>query len=221
MIVSWKWRLDAQRMSKYESGPSYAKTVIVIFLLSLVVVSSSIWLNTPPLGNEYFSLSTLGPGFTAENYYPTNQSVINLREVVNWNVEVYNHMNSVQYVSVRLLIINSSEEAPNGTSGTPSPYPPLFEFRQAINDNQTWNLSLIWSIANASFEQGRVFLYDVKANNLFASNVNAQAIGGRNFRIIIELWRYDTQTNQFLYTWNSGGQVRSVWNEIWFNMTNP
>jgi len=45
--------------------------------------------------------------------------------------------------------------------------------------------------------------------------------GGRNFRIIIELWVYNSEMDAFEFGWITGTERHAVWLQIWFNATLP
>jgi len=55
----------------------------------------------------------------AEDYYLNDDPKIGVGALVRWYVYVYNHMGSPQSVSIRVKVLNSTEEDPKDL--TPSP----------------------------------------------------------------------------------------------------
>jgi hypothetical protein len=47
------------------------------------------------------------------------------------------------------------------------------------------------------------------------------ALDGHNFRLILELWTWETQSGTLQFGWLSGDERRVAWLQVWFNMTSP
>lgn len=194
--------------------------VIAVFLISLVALSLLAFLTLYPLPSQPFlRISTLGSDMMAQHYYPSDNPNIRIGENVTWYAQVYNDMGSVGWVSVRLKLGNSTSEGPNDVNNTPSSLPTLLEFTKLVDNNYTWTFPISWVITNTSRAGNAIVINDMQIDNYTLSGLNVKAISGFDFRIILELWVFDTQISQFGFSWESQGSAHSAWNEVWFNAT--
>jgi hypothetical protein len=193
--------------------------VIVFVIISTVVASTVAYAYLNPARPErFFAMWILGSEGLAEHYYPNDNPNLVPGQFVNWTLGVYNHMNSLQYVVVRVKLLNSTITSPNDTSGTPSPSPPLLEFRRVLIDNDTWSFPFTWKISNYTIESGSVLITGLTANQTLIQGNFARAVGGHNFRLVFELWFYDSTTQSLVFS-SSDSEVHSAWSQIWFNAT--
>jgi uncharacterized membrane protein len=161
----------------------------------------------------------LGSNGLAENYYPNNNSTLTQGEPVNWTLGVYNHMGELEYVVVRVKILNSTLASPNELTGTPSPVDEIFEFSRILVDNETWSIPFGWSILNLTQQGQSVLLTGLSINQTSLRGNLGSATSGINFRLVFELWSYDENTSASTFSWNAQGTTHSVWTQIWFNAT--
>jgi len=197
-----------------------ASRAFLLVFVSLLVISLSIaYVASESRPQERFlSISTLGSNMMAESYYPKGNASINVGDNVNWYLNVYNRMGSVEYVSVRVKLLNSTQTAPDDISHTPSPEKSLFEVRHMLMNNSTWVIPFSWEITQIDKEQDYLVIKSLNANGTDLDDLNVRSLNGEDFRIIIELWRYDTQSGDFAFEWSSGLDKRSAWNQLWFNV---
>jgi hypothetical protein len=189
--------------------------VITLVTLSFTFVSLS-----PKPSDNFMALFTLDKDGKTLNYYPNNDTDLRPGEELQWYVGVYNHMGSIQYIALRFKLLNNTLKPPDITQNTPSPSPPFIEIRHVLLNNETWITPVDWSIANATGAQGDVRINSVAFNALnITENLGVSAERGYNFRIVMELWVYSPESGQFLFTWMSGNQTDSAWNQLWFNST--
>jgi uncharacterized membrane protein len=172
----------------------------------------------PTLNEQFFAMWILGSKGLTSNYYPNDNANISMGEPVNWTLGVYNHMGGLEYVIVRVKLINSTLPAPNGFNGTASPVPELLEFRRMIIDNDTWSIPFVWKLSNLTRQGPSVIINGLSVNQTALNGFLGSATYGRNFRLVFELWFYD-ETGEPSFSWSSGGTLRSVWTQIWFNAT--
>jgi hypothetical protein len=189
-------------------------------IITLVTLSFTFVYLSPKPSENFFALFTLDMDGKTVNYYPQNVTDLRPGEELHWYVGVYNHMGSIQYVALRFKLLNKTLEGPNIARNTPSPSPSFIEIRHVLLNNETWITPVDWSISNATSSHGDVRINGVIFNTLkITDNLGVSAQRGRNFRIVIELWVYNPQGSQFLFTWMSGNQTNSAWNQLWFNST--
>jgi len=200
---------------------------IALFLSILVVTSMAVasvtwvYLNPRPV-EQFFALGLLGENMMAERYYPRNDTGIRPGDLVKWYVTLYNHMGGVQYVSVRAKLLNQTTPPPDDLNHTASSVSSFREIEHVLVDNETWVFPFYWSIANVSWSADSAGIAALNLNNVtITQGLNTTARDGYNFRMVLELWVYDNETTGFRFGWRSGGEMRSAWNQIWFNLTLP
>jgi hypothetical protein len=163
-------------------------------------------------GGERFSeLWVLGPGRMAEDY------PFNVGADVNYlvYVGVGNHMGCSAYYVVYVKFRSQTESLPNATAGTPSPLPPLFEFRLFVEDGKSWEAPLRFSFSNVSFSENRSFVGSLMINGV-TFNVDKLASwdvenNGYYYQLFMELWIYNIESSDF--------EFHNRFVGLWLNMT--
>ena len=192
----------------------------LLLLASLLVISFTIaYVASDPRPQERFlSISTLGSDMVSSNYYSRGNSTIYVHQHVNWNLDVYNRMGTTEYLSVRVKLLNSTQIMPDDDLHIPSPEKELIEMRYMLPNNATWVVPLDWVIRQIVHESEYVVIKSLDINGIEIDDLNIRSVHGKNFRMIIELWRYDKEIEDFGFAWSSGLDNRSAWNQIWFNL---
>jgi len=161
--------------------------------------------------SQFFTISTLGSEFVA-SYYPNDNLVLSQGDSLKWNVQVYNHMGNVEYVSVRVKLLGPSQYGPDDNLHVPSTTVPLYEERHMVANNSTWTMPL--DLAITGFDQASSTITSASINGKKVENLNISSNGG--IRVIVELWRYDIEFQNFVFTWPAGAdKIGSAWNQIW------
>lgn len=163
------------------------------------------------MGEKFSELQLLGSGHMAENY-PSN---IRANESYLVYVGVNNHMRSSAYYVVYVKFRNQSEELPNAT--VPSPLPPLYEYRTFLQNDETWEAPLNFSVLDVSFLENRTHVGFLRINDVVL-NVDKSTLWNTNlmgcyFQLFIELWIYDSEANAV--------QFHNRFVDRWLNMTVP
>jgi hypothetical protein len=198
------------------------RTLIAVFIVLIVIAETAAYVATTPRPQErFFQFYVLGPNRFASNYYPQNNPNLGLASLVSWYVGVTNLMGNVQLVEIRLKLGNETTTPPNDTSNTPSSAPELIAFDRFLMDNETWEFPFVWSITNATTTAGSIHILRIQINNETYKISDWSANNGYNFRLILELWVWQTNTNMLTFGWNSNGEHRTAWLQLWFNMTTP
>lgn len=194
---------------------------MLVFALIATILASGVAYETlsPAPSEQFFAMWILGSNGLAENYYPNNNSTLTAREPVNWTLGVYNHMNGLEYVVLRVKLLNASLSSPDELNGTPSPVPEIFEFSRILLNNETWSIPFAWEILTLT-QQGRsVLVTGLSINQTLLKGNLGSSVSGLNFRLVFELWSYDETGGNLLFSWSANGNNRSVWTQIWFNAT--
>jgi hypothetical protein len=164
-----------------------------------------------PGGERFSELWVLGTGHMAEDY------PFNVGADVNYlvYVGVGNHMGCSAYYVVYVKFRNQTESLPNATAGTPSPLPPLFEFRLFVEDAKSWEAPLRFSFSNVSFSENRSFVGSLMINDV-TFNVDKLASwdvenNGYYYQLFIELWIYNVEFQAF--------EFHNRFVSLWLNMT--
>lgn len=196
-----------------------SKEFLVIFGLSVAILSiTTINSSLAQQSNGYFALTTLGQDMQADDYFLQDDHLVRHGDKQSWHIAVHNGMDNAEFVSIRVKLLNSTQLIPNDSLNQPSPEPPILELRQMLAENSTSTIPLDWSIKQADTELGYVTIKEITINGQDISNLNIRSLDGQNFKVVLELWRYDHDSNSFAYAWSSGHDMRSVWNQIWFNV---
>ncbi len=143
------------------------------------------------------------------------------RQQVSWHIYVYNHAESAEYVSVRIKLLNSTEATRDGNYSGEARSQDLYEFRQLLTRNSSWNIPLNWTISNVSTDLNHryVIIKGMDINNQHIGGLNVTSLQDKDFRIIIELWKYDMEKRSFVFQgFPENDNNRGAWNQVWFNL---
>jgi uncharacterized membrane protein len=191
----------------------------VVFLSFLVLTSTIAYLSLEQKVSEKFlGLTVLGSNMMAENYYPDGNSTVVVGETVKWYINVQNHLGSPEYLSLRLKLLNSSQFLPvdNFSKSTSSPVSPIFELKRMMPNNSTWMIPINWTVTDA--DENHTTIKSLNVNGMQINGVNTRSLTGKDFMIVLELWRYDTKGKNFIFTWPSQRGERVTWDQIWFSL---
>ena len=198
------------------------RILIAVFIVLIIIAEMAAYEATTPRPQErFFQLYVLGSNRLAADYYPQNNPDLHVASLVSWYVGVANSMGNVQLVEIRLKLGNETTIPPNDTTDTPASAPELVAFDRALMDNETWEFPFVWSITNATSTAGATHILTIQINNETYNVSNWSATNGYNFRLILELWVWQTNSNTLAFGWNSNGEHRTAWLQLWFNMTTP
>lgn len=198
------------------------RTLITVFITLLVVCEMVAYVATTPRPREQFlQLYVLGAKHMAADYYPNNDTDIRIGEPVTWYLGVTDNMGSVQMISIRVKIANQTIKPPDDIQALESPAPVVTEYMRFIQDNETWETPLVWSISDAVSSGNSTRILTLQVNNETYQTQDWSATDGHNFRLILELWTWQTDSNAFEFGWTASGEHRVAWLQVWFNMTSP
>ncbi len=192
-----------------------------IFITSLLIfIALAYVITTPRPSQEFFQLYVLGFDHDLARYYPNNDPNVSPNSTVQWYVGVTNSMSSVQYVVLKLKLGNSTTPAPNETASASSPAPLLAQYSRVLLQNETWEFPFYWSIVGEN-RRGNAISLEMNVNGTDISMTDPMTQGGNNYRIFIELWVYNSTSNDIEFGWGAGSQRKAAWLQVWFNATLP
>jgi hypothetical protein len=186
-----------------------AASLIALLLAALPAVS--VLVTFPKSGEEFSELWLLGHNHMAEDY-PFNVTVGQSYTVY---LGVGNRMGSSTYYAVYVKFRNQTQPLPNATVSAPSPLQILYEIRAFVQDGQTWEKPITFSVLEATQSETSSSVNRLVIND-HAIWTNSSTIwdserDGFYYQLFFELWIYDTVTR------NLGFHNRFV--GIWLNMT--
>ncbi|MEM4277696.1 MAG: hypothetical protein QW776_00555 [Candidatus Nitrosocaldus sp.] len=214
------WRV----VDSYMIRPLRSRHFLIILAVLIAVSMSIAYVASVPREYERFmSLSTLGRGMMVSDYYPSNSPDIAIGDEVLWHIQVYNRMGSAEYIAIRVKLLNADMPIPDDNMHTPSPVEHVYEVRQVVANDSTITIPLRWSIATVARESGEDGSMYVAVKELLINgekvSTDVKSKDGKDFRLIMELWRYNPESKEFEFSWlDSMNERRSVWNQIWFNV---
>ena len=118
-------------------------------------------------------------------------------------------------------MLNSTDTTPDENYSGEARSRSLYEFRHLLARNSTWNIPLNLTIPNVSTEldHGYVIIKGLDINNHHVERLNVTSLQGKDFRMIIELWKYDMEDKAFVFEgFPENDNNRGAWNQIWFNL---
>jgi uncharacterized membrane protein len=193
------------------------KEIVTIFLGSLILTSLLAWVSaTPPRTEQFASVSVLGSRMTVANYFPNNVATVTLNEQIGWNLQVYNHMGTSQLFLLKVILANTTITGPDAARNIPTQGSLLMQSFRVVLNNETWSLPLQWSITGETNAGGSTTIQTMMVNNN-PVNGGISAVNGKSFRIVLELWSYDTQEHNVIFSFEVSGVLNSIFNQVWFN----
>jgi len=203
-------------------SPQDRHVLIAVFIMLLIASEMLAYVATTPRPQERFlQLYILGPNHMAAGYFRNNDTGISLKEEVKWYLGVIDNMGTVELISMRVKLGNQTIESPDDNRTLESPAPFVTEFRRFLQDNETWEMPFIWSISDAVFIEGSTHILELEINNETYPIRDCSAANGHNFRLIIELWTWQTESNAFQFGWIANGEHRVAWLQMWFDIITP
>jgi len=190
---------------------------LVLLLILVIAVISAFW---PRYEERFFELSLLGKDKKAKGYFANDNSSLNVGSPILWYVYVHNHMGSVQNVSVRVKLLNSTMEIPNDREHEPSPFPFFVEFPSTLSVDETLFVSFWWSVLDAVSQNGSIIIKGLMVNDQTVE-VKVQALHDAFFRLVFELWVYDQSSHEYKFQWESDKEFYSASTYIGFRVVLP
>lgn len=181
-------------------NPNHYKIILLSLglAIALLIASSGASVLIPaPSGEEFSELYVLGPQRLAADYphnvVPGNDYTVFLN--------VGNHMGSTAYYLVYVKLLVTSDNLPNTDLRTASPVKALYEKRFIVMDGDVFEVPITFSISSTVVSENqiridRLLLNDdiIELNKMVTWNSTKSEYP---FRLLFELWNYNTQLNIF------------------------
>jgi uncharacterized membrane protein len=187
-----------------------SKSILALGLVLVVIVITTILIEAfwPKYETQFIEFGLLGKAKAAEEYYPNNNSTIDLGSRVDWYIYVYNHIRGDQKVMIRVKLLNSTMETPNDQENKPSPTAILNEIPLSLKNNETVIVPFSWSILERVSQQDSTTIESLMMND---KTVLVETADSKSFFIMVfELWVYDKSLQEYRFGWSSGGELIST-----------
>lgn len=199
-----------------------SRRFLISYSVLLIVMALGYGLSKQHSHERFISISTLGANMSTGEYYQADNSSIVPGHTVSWYLNVYNHAGESEYIAVRVKLLNSTERGPNDTSQTPSPTDHIYEFTQLVKANSSWTIPFDWTISKISFDvdSNRIAINNIVIGATTIEGLDVRGPQQHGFKMIFELWVYDSRIGKFVYQWPFGNDnsSRNAWNQIWFSV---
>jgi uncharacterized membrane protein len=189
---------------------------IVLFICLTAIFTSLTFYATSAKPSQPF----IGFGVTSQTglqaYFPSSNFSVPVGQPLNWTFTVTNRMNKAEFVRIIVRVGNSSTPTPNAT--TPSTtLPEIGRTEQFVNDGETSRINFTWTIQSRYQTAGLTYLNISMNRQSEVSSAPVGTVSGRNFRLIFELWTFDTPSGVFGYGYPGLNSQVGVWLQVWFN----
>lgn len=203
------------RPSAKIKGTLTSSLFILVFASTFAIFLTLAYANLDDApGDRFLTLSTLGRNLAASEYYPREGGFVMENETLDWNVQVYNHMGGSEYVAIRIKLLNATQQGPDDRMHLSSPVDHLYEARHLVPDDATWTMPVSITIKELEISGGNATINAIVINGEEITDLKVSNGKERDFRFVIELWRHDVDSGNFIFTWPSGQESGSAWNQI-------
>jgi hypothetical protein len=179
----------------------YKLVFVAVGLVGILVLASPVlgMVLRFPTGEVFSELYLLGQDHVAEGY-PFDVAVGQNYSVF---VGVTNHFGSSGYYSLYAKFGNRTDPLPNATANSPSPLSALYEYRFVLEDNQTWEAPLAFTIADGLISGTQATVNELAIGNTHYC-VNKSTMWDSNstkftYIIFFELWLYSPESHSFKF----------------------
>jgi hypothetical protein len=192
--------------------------VFLVLLVSLsAIYSSAAYYATSKAPAQPFIEFGIYSNHGLQGYIPNNNFTITPPQTTNWTLAVGNMMTVAQFAMVVVRLGNSTTQSPNSTSPAAS-IPELTAVQLFLGISETSRLNFTWTVQSVNQTGPLVFLNLLINGQQSIGQLQIGATSGRNFRLIFELWTFDTGTESFQYGYpGTAGSTVGEWLEVWFN----
>lgn len=182
------------------------------FSIMLTVAYASLG---PTPQERFITLSTTGSDNTTRSLYPSSSSIVGEGDSFHWNIQTHNGMGEAEYLALRVKILNATQFGPDEVRHLPSPVNHIYEerFVLAVDESITIPLAIMLKDTEV-LGDGSSEIKSIIINGKDIAGLGIANDESRSFRFVIELWRYDAKFESFVYTWSSGPENESAWNQI-------
>lgn len=164
----------------------------------------------PRRGEQFYEFYLLGNEGRPEGYFLGDEPVARVGTLVEWRLNLTNLMGSVQYAVVKIKLDDGSSNPPNKPNNIPAPLPTIVELRKILATGETAMFNMIWAVTSIE-EKGNTTWIIFRINGLNARVSTSGGWRGKRFRLIFELWTFDTASHEFIFGWRSWKGRYAAW----------
>lgn len=177
------------------------------FILIAATPTLSMVISIPKTEEPFSEIWVLGHNHTVEDL-PYN---ITIGEQKLLYIGVGNHLGFSAYYTVYVKFRNQTQPLPDPKNATPSPLPPLYEFRFSLKNDGNLETPVNFAIQDASIRDDNLVLEQIFINNVvfeveYATTRSSKLL----YQIFFELWLYNTTSEKFQYH----NRFASVWLKV-------
>lgn len=189
----------------------------LILLISLASIYSSIafYISSSAPAQPFMEMGVYSRS-GLENYVTNSNLTVTTGQTLNWSIAITNKMNLPEF-SMVVVRLGNSTTAPANTTTPAASVPELAAMQQFIGNGGTNNFGFSWKVNSTSMNGGLVFVDLVINGQNTTGQVQVGAQSGRYFRLIFELWTFDSSTQSFQYGYNGQSSQVGTWLQVWFN----
>lgn len=180
---------------------NYRLIFITAGIIGLLLLSSPILIEfiPVPLGEKFSELYLLDSDHLTDNYPYT----IELGKPYSIYVGVGNRLGTPAYYAIYVKLLSGSDPLPNTQTGESSLEKVIYEYNFIVDNNQTWETVLPFSISNGLISADQAIINDISIDGNIM-NVNKVALWDSDslsypYRLLLELWVYNFQTDRVEY----------------------
>lgn len=173
----------------------------------LLVLSMSFQNNS----EQFSEFWLLGPEHLAGNY----PSTVNSNEIYTIYVDLVNHLGRSELYMVQMKVRNIEQAFLEVATSEPSSSDSLYDFRVSLVDESAWELPVTFGFQDIFIDSDVATVSDVVVNGFvlpldISIPLNVET-SNFVFQLFFELWRYDVNSQQFVYDNQFVG--------LWLNLT--
>ena len=194
---------------------SLKNAILLIAILLVLSLTINYYVNNSKL-EPSIELGILGSEGKAEKYFPYTNSTIPINTELSWTLYLSNTLPSKQNIQIRVKYADPTTPPPNTTLGEPCPIEPFYTYSVSLKENEHINIPFKFSIIGQQSDT------NIKINQLTVNNqsypMQFNYVNNTRYHLVFEVWTYDNDLNNYIFTWREGQQTFCVWNQLWFQI---
>lgn len=194
----------------------FSVIVLIFFLIIIISLLVMVW---PKSEYNFFEIGLLGKDQLAKDFFPNNDSNLNVDSQIDWYIYLHNHMGSYQDVVIKAKLVDLVLPLPDDLEHMPLQSDPFFEIPFSLSTDETQLIPFSWSISEISTQNEMTIITSILVNNSEIS-LNDVVSQSSSFRMIFELWVYNQSSKTYEFSWENGLDISSASVNMTFNVSN-
>jgi hypothetical protein len=189
-----------------------------VFFLALIITVALIYSFWPKDTEQFIELGLLGSDKTADGYYPNDNPTLSTGSQLNWYIYLHNHTTNSQSIIIKVILLNSTMQAPNDTENIPSPFASVVELPFFLPVDNTQLIPFSWSILETVTQNSSIVITSLMVNGQ-TFNVYVPALSNSSFNMVFELWVYNQASHEYVFGLESEKEFVSASVNIAFDVS--